>query len=129
MISINNLCVTLSSGDCPNLHYKFDFSGFFNQHFAKDCVRFFKIKYENGVSTAYLSVLSTAFFRYDDFLRKNDISGSVYYNESEKNQYFDYLNSLYRNDERAYSKKYIHFLTFVPGHLSLTIKEVQNYDA
>ncbi|MGN0672020.1 MAG: hypothetical protein ACI4KE_05240 [Anaerovoracaceae bacterium] len=117
MIKVDNLHITISAIDCPNLHYEFDFSDFNNQHLAKECVRLFERKYEDGVSITYLSVLSTALSRYDNYLQMNNNSGIIHYTENERRGYFNHLNSLYNSDERVYSKNYINFLAYVPCHL------------
>ena len=114
MIKIHNLCVTISALDCPNLHYKFDFSGFYNQYLAEECVRLFEQKYENGVSVTYLSVLSTAFTHFGEYLQANQCTGIISYTENERMRYYSHLNSLYKKDERVYSRNYIRFLAFVP---------------
>lgn len=118
MIKVDNLHITISASDCPNLHYEFNFSDFYNQHLAKSCVDIFERKYADGVSITYLSVLSTAFTHFDDYLRANNHSGIIHYTENERSGYFNHLNSLYNSDERVYSKNYINFLAYAPCHLT-----------
>lgn len=118
MIRITNLCVTISTPECPNLSYTFDFSVFYNHQLAEECVRILEQKYDCGVSVTYLSVLSSAFRHYDDYLRGNQYPGIISYTENERMKYYSHLNSLYKKDERVYSKNYIRFLAFVPCLLS-----------
>ena len=117
MISINNLCVTISTVDCPNLKYEFDFSEFCNHHLVQSCVEPFRIKYEKVVSITYLSVLTTAFNHYDPYLKINQDSGSISYSEAERSNYLDCLQSLYKPDGSVYSDNYIRFLLSAPGLL------------
>lgn len=123
MIQIDKLKITITATDCPNLRYQFDFSGFYNQQLARNVVMLLKQKYMQGVSLTYLKVLSTAFVHYDGYLRKNKHSRKLSYSFSEKTKYLNYLSSLYNNDNKSYSKRYINFLAYAPGKLDISEEE------
>lgn len=118
MIEIDKLTITITASDCPNLHYQFDFSDFYNKNLARECVKLLSRKYDQGVSLTYLRVLSTALVHYDSYLRKNRHSRKLTYSVSDKRKYLNHLNSLLSDDSRPYSKKYINFLAYVPGKLN-----------
>lgn len=118
MIEIDKLAITISAADCPNLHYRFDFSDFYNKNLARECVKLLSRKYDQGVSLTYLRVLSTALVHYDSYLRKNRLSKKLPYSASDKRKYLNHLNSVCINDNKLYSKKYINFLAYVPGKLN-----------
>lgn len=50
MLFIDNLRITITASDCPNLRYQFDFSGFYNRNLARKGVKLLKHKYDQGVS-------------------------------------------------------------------------------
>ena len=122
MIEIDKLRITITASDCPNLHYEFDFSGFYNKNLARECVKLFKQKYDQGVSLTYLRVLSTAFVHYDKYLKKSNYSGKISYSANDKKKYLNYLNTLC-NYNNPYSKRYINFLSYVPEKIMLEGKE------
>lgn len=118
MIQINKLTIAITANDCPNLRYQFDFSGFYNQNLARECVKLLKQKYDQGVSIHYLRIVSTAFVHYDNYLRKNKQSRKVSYPPSEKIRYSDYLNSLYSDENNRAFRRYINFLAYTPEKMN-----------
>ena len=123
MISIKDYSICVSFKECPNLHYEFDFSTFFNRHLAKDAVEYFRAKYEKGTTLSYLAVLSTALSHYDDYLREMNYSGPNYFDDEEKTLYSDYLHSLSGDNGEKYSEKYIHFLIYASKSISQSKQE------
>lgn len=125
MIENNDLHFTIHDTSCPNLHYEFDFSGFYNQNLAKDVVLLLKQKYAHGVSLNYLSVLSTAFVHYDNYLRKSMCSNSEYSLRNNRSIYSDYLHALLGKDGKKYSDRYIRFLIYASKSILLFKEELE----
>lgn len=119
MLFIDNLRITITASDCPNLRYQFDFSGFYNRNLAREGVKLLKHKYDQGVSIHYLSTISTSFVHYDSYLRKNKQSRKVSYPPSEKIRYLYYLNGLYSDDNNLAFRRYINFLAYTPEKLNI----------
>lgn len=123
MIEIDKLTITITASDCPNLHYQFDFSGFYNKNLARECVNLLSKKYDQGVSLAYLRVLSTALVHYDKYLKKSNYSRKISYSVSERRKYLNYLNLLYIDENKPYSNRYMNFLAYVPSKLNIGEEE------